>query len=213
LPYDTETATNDGVATKTGFDGKGDALPAEMLPGEIALGGVKFKLADSKGANAVTAKGQTVKLPAGHYNRVYILAASADGDQTAAFEVGGKATNLTIEDWGGFIGQWDDRMWSATKLDGNDVSYGEMTGLKPAFIKRADLAWYSTHHHDAAGKNVIYSYSYLFAYAVDLPAGATTLKLPKNDKIKVLAVSVANEQPATQPVQPLYDVLPAIASR
>lgn len=213
LPYDTATATRDGEAAKTGFDGKGNALPAEMLPGEVTFGDVKFHLADAHGANAVTAKGQTLKLPAGHYNRVYILAASADGDQTAAFELGGKATNLTIEDWGGFIGQWDDRTWSGTKLDANDANYGEMTGMKPAFIKRADLAWYSTHHHDAARKNVTYRYSYLFAYALDLPAGATTLKLPKNDKVRILAVSMADEQPVVQPVQPLYDVLPAAASR
>ncbi|MDR3739261.1 MAG: glycoside hydrolase family 38 C-terminal domain-containing protein [Terracidiphilus sp.] len=213
LPYDTATATRDSEAAKTGFDGKGNALPAEMLPSEIAFGDVKFHLADSHGSNAVTAKGQTLKLPAGHYTRVYILAASADGDQTATFDLGGKVTNLTIEDWGGFIGQWDDRSWSGKKLDANNADYGDMTGLKPGFIKRADLAWYSTHHHDAAGKNVTYRYSYLFAYALDLPAGATTLKLPKNDKVRILAVSVVNEQPAVQPVQPLYDVLPAVAVR
>ncbi|HVM46783.1 MAG TPA: glycoside hydrolase family 38 C-terminal domain-containing protein, partial [Candidatus Acidoferrum sp.] len=74
LPYDTATATRDGEAAKTGFDGKGNALPAEMLPGEISFGGVKFHLADAHGANAVTAKGQALKLPAGNYNRVYILA-------------------------------------------------------------------------------------------------------------------------------------------
>src|ERR1019366_7311279 len=66
-----------------------------------------------------------------------------------------------------------------------------------------------SHHHNAAGQNVAYSYSYLFGYGLDLPAGAKTLKLPNNDKIRILAISVAHENSGVEPVQPLYDVLPA----
>jgi alpha-mannosidase len=58
------------------------------------------------------------------------------------------------------------------------AKYGEMTGLTPDFIKRADLAWYSSHHLDA-GMNVDYAYSYLFGYAIDLPPGAKTIELTK----------------------------------
>ena len=49
-------------------------------------------------------------------------------------------------------------------VDMAHAKYGEMMGLTPDFIKRADPAWYSSHHHDAAGKNVDYAYSYLFGY-------------------------------------------------
>ena len=84
-----------------------------------------------------------------------------------------------------------------------------MTGLTPGFIKRADLAWYSSHHHDAAGKNVDYRYSYLFGYSIDLPPGAKGIKLPNNENIRILAVSLANENPKVDPVRPLYDVLPS----
>jgi len=208
LHYDLAAASNDGDATKVGFDGKGDALPAEMLPEQIGFNGVVFHLAPAKtgSLNAVVAKGQKIELPAGHYNRVYVLAAAANGDQKAAFEAGGKKTELNVQDWGGFIGQWDDRQWSA---DGANDNYGEMVALKPGFIKRADLVWYASHHHDAAGKNVAYSYSYLFGYGIDLPEGAKTLTLPKNANIRVLAISVADENPETKPAQPLYDVLPS----
>jgi alpha-mannosidase len=82
-----------------------------------------------------------------------------------------------------------------------------MMGLAPAYIKRADLAWYCSHHHNAAGENVPYSYSYLFAYAVDLPDGAKTIQLPDNDKIRILAMSLAEENPEVRPAQPLYDLL------
>jgi alpha-mannosidase len=51
----------------------------------------------------------------------------------------------------------------------------------------------------------------LFAYSIDLPAGARTIKLPDNQAIRILAISVADENPEVRPVQPLYDVLPAVA--
>jgi alpha-mannosidase len=211
LKYDTATASNDGQHSEGGFDGKGNALPAEMLPQTISFNDVQFKLAPAKtGApNAVIAKGQTINLPAGNFNRVYLLAAATDGDQQASFEAGGKPVNLDVQDWGGFIGQWDDRMWTGTNLDVDHADYGQMTGLKQAYIKRAHLAWYCDHHHDPEGKNVTYSYAYLFGYAIDLPPGAKTLKLPQNDKIRILAISVAEDNPETKPAQPLYDVLPS----
>ena len=114
LDYDLAIATNDDTKTTGGgFDGKGNAIPAEMLPATIQYRGVEFELAASKTGtpNAIVAKGQTITLPAGHYNRVYLLAASADGDQDAAFVIGNRKVNLNIQDWSGFIGQWDTRKW------------------------------------------------------------------------------------------------------
>ena len=206
LNYDLAAATNDGGVDKAGFDGKGNSLPAEMLPQQITFNDVVFHLASAKtgSPNALVTKGQKLPLPAGNYNRVYVLAASASGDQPADFEVGGHRTQLTIENWGGFVGQWNDRAWSSGDTS---LGYGEMVGLKPAFIKRADLAWYASHHHDAAGKNIAYSYSYLFAYSFDLPPGAKTLTLPKNPNVRILAVSVAEENPELKPAQQLFDTL------
>ena len=209
LAYDLAAASKDGETTKLGFDGKGNALPAEMLPDEITFDGVKFQLAKAGAKNALVAKGQIVKLPEGEFNRVYVLAASADGDQKVAFTVGTNKADVDVQDWGGFIGQWDDRQWSGTNLDVAEAKYGQMTGLKQGFIKRADLAWYCDHHHDETGKNVTYSYSYLFAYPLDLPSGTRTLTLPKNDRVRILAISVAEEGPVASPAHPLYDVLPS----
>jgi alpha-mannosidase len=211
LRYDLATATDDGMKSQHGFDNQGSALPAEMLPAQIKFDDVEFKLATAKTdvPNALVAKGQTIDLPPGKYSRVYLLAASAQGDQKATFEVGGKKIELNVQDWGGFIGQWDDRQWSSKDTSHDD--YGEMTGIKPGYIKRADLAWYCSHHHNAAGENVAYRYSYLFAYPIDLPAGAKAIKLPDNDEIRILAISVAEENPLVKPVHPLYDLLPPIS--
>jgi alpha-mannosidase len=203
LAYGLAVATADGAKSSPGFDAQGRALAAAMLPGEIDYGGVIFKLGPAGGANAVVAKGQSIDLPEGAFNRVYVLAASADGDRKATFRVGTSAVDLNVEDWGGFIGQWDNRVWKAAAKD----PYAEMVKIVPGFIKRADLAWYCSHRHTASGANETYAYSYLFAYPIDLPAGAKTLTLPNDDKIRVMAVSVAREAPGVRAAQPLYDTL------
>ena len=219
LPYDIAAASTDGTRSTAGFDGKGDTLPAEMLPSQISFGGVRFELA--KPANgvpdALAADGQTITLPAGHFDRLYILAASDDGDRQATFEVGDSKTTLNIENWGGFIGQWDDRQWVAKDVPGHSRpgrparmrhdDYAEMTGIAPGYVKRADLAWYCSHYHDKDGQNVAYRYSYLFAYRIDLPPGARTITLPRDRNIRLLAMSVAADSPQITPVQPLYDTL------
>ena len=100
-----------------------------------------------------------------------MLAAAADGDQKAAFKLGSEEIDLNIQDWGVFIGQWDNRRWLAKDIplparlgrpaQTRHDDYAEMIGINPGYIKRADLAWYCSHHHNASGKNVAYGYSYL----------------------------------------------------
>jgi alpha-mannosidase len=233
LAYDLAVASNDDTKTDGGgFDGKGDAIPAEMLPQHIAFNGVDFQLAAAKTGvlNAVIAKGQAIPLPAGQYNRVYLLAAAADQDQMATFRVGSSSSSLDIESWAGFIGQWDTRVfknednrnWAISahhapwppadeqerEMRAPSPRYPEdYVGLEPGYVKPAGVAWYSSHQHTADGLNQPYQYAYLFAYSLPLPQGAHTLTLPDNPKIRVLAVSVAEENPQVKAVQPMYDML------
>lgn len=203
LAFDLAAASNDGTRSVGGFDSEGQALPAEMLPAELRYNGVRFQLASGKTGmpNALVARGQTIHLPAG-FHRVYVLAA-ADGDQKGIFRVGDHATEVTVQNWGGFIGQWDDRVWQAT----HDDPYAEMIGLKPGFIRPSPVAWFASHHHTAGGDNVPYAYAYLFAYPFDVPRDAQTLTLPDNGKIRILAISVANEGEVITAAQPLMDSL------
>jgi alpha-mannosidase len=233
LHYNLAVASNDDTKTDDGgFDGKGNAIPAEMLPTQINYHDVQFHLVPAKTGvpDAVVAKGQIVDLPAGHYNRIYILAASADGDQNGAFGIGKRFVELDIQNWSGFIGQWDTRIWKDQPerdwaISANhaiwpapDVEERERRapsprypedyiGLRAGYIKPANLAWYSSHHHTADGLNQPYQYSYLFAYSVDVNQNERTLSLPDNDKIRILAISVAEENPEVKPIQPLYDTL------
>jgi alpha-mannosidase len=236
LQYDLAVASNDDTKTKGGgFDGKGNAMPAEMLPKTINYNGVDFNLAAAKtvSPNAIVAKGQAINLPAGRYNRIYILAASSDGDRRAEFKVGGQAVTLNIEDWGGFIGQWDTRLWKTSPqrdwaISANHAIWPpideqqreqrpisprypeDYVGLQAGYVKPASLAWYASHHHTAEGLNEPYQYSYLFAYSMGVSESGRTLTLPNDDKIRILAVSVAEEEPAVNPAQPLYDTLNGI---
>ena len=95
LTYTVATATNDGDPSTGGFDGKGDALPAEMLPSQIQFNDVLFQLAPAKtgASNAITAEGQTINFPSVGYNRVYVLAASADGDQGGTLRSAARGLN------------------------------------------------------------------------------------------------------------------------
>jgi alpha-mannosidase len=229
LNYDLAAASNDDTRTEGGgFDGKGNALPAEMLPSELSYHDVEFKLAPAKTGtpDAIVAKGQTVNLPSGDYNRVYILAA-ADGDQNATFKIGDKPVDLSIAKWGGFIGQWDTRIWKNEPardwaISANHAPWpppanwpkrweplypGDYVGLRAGYVKPVDVAWYASHHHTAEGLNEPYQYSYLFVYPVEVPRGARMLTLPDNDKIRIFAISVASGDVPVTPVQPLYDHL------
>jgi alpha-mannosidase len=238
LKYDLATASEDGAQAKSGFDAASDNLPSEMLPTTLPFAGITFHLGPpwTDHPNAVIAHGQTIPLPSGKFNRVYILAA-ADGDQKGAFRVGEHSVDLNIENWQGFIGQWDTRTWIDRKVEiptppepaADDHSWQaertrktrayvqehgpimriepEFTGLTPGFIKRAPVAWFASHYHTAAGTNKPYEYCYLFAYSLEIPEGATTLTLPDNDKIRIMAVTVADRPGKLHPAQPLYDVL------
>ena len=248
LHYDLAAASNDDTPSVGGFDQQGNALPAEMLPSSLLVEGVPFALAPAATGkpNALAANGQSVALPKGNFNTLYLLAASSAGDQQATFTLGQTPTTLAVQNWGGFIGQWDTRQWKprpATVTEGGGNSGApvhqvalrqdfavsanhqpwdlksagspdwapkypqDYLGLAPGFIKPATLAWYASHHHNAQGLNVPYQYSYLFLYALHLPAATKTLTLPSNPSIKIMAVSVAATEPELTPAQPLFDDL------
>jgi alpha-mannosidase len=221
LPFDQPVASRDRSVSEGRFDSAGRSLPAEMLPATLPYGGIAFTLGPSTGFNAAVARGQTIQLPVGGFTRLYVLAA-AEGDQKAAFKVGSASVDLTIQDWGGYVGQWDNRIWKSHEepvppRQGQPApavgtpprmrTVTEFAGLTPGFIKRTPVAWFASHRHASDGSNDAYAYSYLYAYAIDIPAGATTLTLPGNERIKILAVTVSNEGEPVRPVAPLYDTL------
>jgi alpha-mannosidase len=180
--------------------GNVENYPAEMMPSELVSEGVKFKLGSTADLqkNAVTCKGQTIKLPAGNFNKVYILASATD-ETSGTFTVNGKPVNLTIPKWFGFFGQHYDRQFD---LDGHTV-----LGVKEPFLKHDNIAWFASHYHFGyPSQNIPYSYSYIFKYEINLPQNIGEITLPDNDKIKIFAITAAkNTADDIQILQPLTD--------
>jgi alpha-mannosidase len=210
LAYDLDAISTDKNRADGDFDGKGHTYPAEQLPASLEREGISFRLGSgADGAkNAVAAKGQKLELPAGDYNRVYLLVSSTEGDISTTAKLGETAVPLVVQQWNGFVGQWDNRIWAGeVNPRTEDTTYAELLGLSPGYIKPAPVAWFATHYHEPKD-NTYYQFSYLYKHGIDLPKGTTSLTLPDNDKIRVFAVTVANEPGAgLTTAAPLYDTL------
>jgi alpha-mannosidase len=198
LPYNVN-AEND-------FNGNGEALAGEKVPAIVDCDGVSFKFGPmaSGQKNAVACSGQVLTIPTGSGRRLYLLAASSDGDVRADFGIGVR----TIQAWDGSIGQWDTRLW---KGDVPQLTYdwnNPLLGLVPGYIKPDTVGWYADHKRSRDGSKNPYAFTYLFKYEFDLPDGVQTFRLPDDDRIKVMAASIADDPNAdSAPAQSLYDRL------
>jgi alpha-mannosidase len=192
--YATATPTVPATAATPRFDAAGDSLPGEMLPATLKSEGIAFNFASPGANNAVACGGQTIQLPAGSFNRIYLLAASSDGQVAVTFQCGGQSFDRSIEDWSGYIGLSDNRIWKAAdRPDWDHEWMSRYNGLAPGYVRPDPVAWYSSHRHGPDGADQIYKYCYLFKYRLDVPAGAATLTLPNDARVKILAATMAND--------------------
>lgn len=197
LPFNEDGISPDSNRSDGDITG-GMTIPAEMVPSEIVSEDIVFKMGNPTNGqkNMLSATGQKLKLPAGDYNKLYILAAATE-DVQGALKIKGLSVPVHFQNWTGFVGQHYGRILSA---DDKDV-----LSFTPAFTKRADIAWFSSHRHSRGG-NDAYQYCYLFKYAIDIPKGAQSVTLPNNNKIKIFAITVAeNKNDDVVPLQLLYD--------
>ena len=199
LPFDADVISTDSNREDGRFDG-GQNLPAEQLPAVVESEDIRFTIGSKEDGekNALLADGQTIRLPEGDYTKLYLLAAAND-DVKADFVVDGLARSLSIQSWRGYVGQFYNRILSR---DQNSV-----VEMERPFVKTDNIAWYASHYHnDYPMKNEAYQYCYLYKYEIAIPAGAKTITLPKDKRIKVLAMTVANpNSESIKPVEPLYD--------
>ncbi len=176
----------------------GFSIPAELIPSEIISEDIRFVTGNKADGqlNMLAAKGQKINLPAGNYNKVYILAAASE-DTWGDFKAGNLTTRINIQDWTGFVGQHYKRVLYFNNL--------KVASITQAFTKRDNIAWYASHSH-SPNSNEAYRYSYLYKYEIPVPKGGGTLTLPANSKIKIFAVTVAeNANDNIIPLQLLYD--------
>lgn len=199
LPYNNDAMSSDHNKDDGEME-EGLSMPADLIPDSIVNEDIVYKMgsrADGK-MNAVACETQTIDLPQGNYNKLYILAAATQ-DTTGSFVVDGHVCPLRIQRWTGYTGQFYVRRFTPDFLN--------VTGIADAYAKQDDIAWFASHRHQSNQHiNEAYQYSYMFAYVIDMPKNAKTLTLPANSKIKVFAVTVAEKDNATlNSLQPLYD--------
>ena len=227
LPFNLDGMSTDGDWQDGDFDGKGHTISGDLLPRTLTLDGVSYTLGSSaKGAkNVLVPKGQTLALPAGTFDRLHVLASAVGGDVQAMFSLGGSARELTVQEWEGAIGQWDSRLKDlsamrepfvpasprgvpsvegevrngmAVQWDPQTFAVTSLDQLRPGFLKRDEVAWVGTHRHARSG-NQVYIMSYIFAYALDIPAGAHTVVLPSDDRLRIFAITVSQEPAPVRP--------------
>jgi alpha-mannosidase len=207
LPFDTDVTTPGPHVADGAFDNQQRSMPGDLLRSEIVSGGVRFKLGSSSGGkNALVCNGQTIDLPEGKSRRLYLLAASDDGDTVADFKTDGVSVPIRIQAWDGYVGQWDNRLWGGEVPKLAYDWHNPIVGLEPGFIKRDPVAWYADHRRLADGSDDPYAFCYLFRYSINIPDGVTTVTLPSNEKVRIMAASIGS-QDFIRPIQPLYDVL------
>ena len=232
LPFNLDGVSLDAARGDGDFDGKKHTIAGDLLPARLDLNGVGFAFGSAApGAkNILVPGGQSLTIPNGTFNRVYVIAAAVGGDVNATVGLGATVKTMMVREWQGPVGQWWSRLRenapaltepfvpgggrsnpSQQEIQAGlvvewDPRSGTVKGIdqiRPAFVKRDEIAWVGTHRHDPAS-NEIYVPSYLFLYGFDLPAGTKTITLPANDKVRILAVSVANEGPRATPAGALY---------
>jgi alpha-mannosidase len=197
LPFNEDVVSNDQNRSNGNMN-KELSYPAELLPATILSEDISFKTGTGADGqyNVTAARGQKIDLPAGDFDKVYILAA-ATADTRDKMKIGRQTVNFNVQDWTGWIGQHYSR-----KLYFNDM---KVAGIESPYLKADNIAWYANHRH-SPGANDAYQYCYIFKYEFNLPKGAGSITLPDNGSIKVFAVTVANNQNSgTAPLQPLYD--------
>lgn len=114
IPFNLDGISLDADRADGNFDGNGLTLAGELWPVQVAINGLTFTLGSSqRGArNVLIPDGQTLRLPPGSPNRLYVLAAAVGGDVAASFGIesaggtGVREMTATIREWQAPIGQW-----------------------------------------------------------------------------------------------------------
>jgi len=203
LKFNTRVSSYDTDKTMGEFDNLGHSLPAELLPTEIESQGVIFKIKKDDN-NALIPNGDTIHIPQSNFNRVYLLAAATE-DTNCSFSVDGKIVEFGIQSYSGFIGQWSTTFYDRPMNENLKVEQVKIVNQIPAYLKKDNIAWVATHRHSILGNNEAYTFCYLFKYSIDLPQTTKLLILPRNNKIRIMSITLMNDRYVnTKQVSPMY---------
>ena len=159
----------DGTTFSGGLDNYGDALSANLLGTSVTVGGTTFNLGPANTNNIVSAAGQTIALPAGNDSTLELLATAVNGAQlnqtfTVTYTDGTTATfTQSISDWAS-----------------PQNFFGETTAAT------------TTYRDTSGGGRQLGHFSvYAYAFALNPAKTVSTISLPSNANVEVLAISLS----------------------
>jgi alpha-mannosidase len=202
LPFDLDGISLDADRQDGDFDGSGNTLSGDLLPDTLVVHDVPFLLGSKapKALNVVRCAGQTIPLPASSHNRLYAIASAVGGPAVGRFLIGDRQAEVALPDYAMKVGQWNNRMVNGRFLE-------EPRQIAPSYINRTPVAWAGTHRHSSTGENEAYQFTYLYLLEFPIPAGAKTITLPNEPRIRLLAMTAVNTlDDDIRPGKPLYDV-------
>ena len=174
-------------------------FPAEITPAEIKAGIVSYILYPNYNLNTLKCNGQKINNIQG-FNTLSLLIGAVD-EKNAVFKWLDSKGNVIkkesqmVSAITGFIGQWDTRIWAKTpthqtKLKRDYIWLNKCVGIKPGFVNRNRLEWYSTHTHKN-GADDPYKFGYMYTINLNIPDNAEALLLPTDEQIFVFATTLS----------------------
>lgn len=188
--YDVVSTSPDRNRDSGGFDAAGRSFPAEVMPPDAGMGkpndvypcGYGWK-ADSAGLesmrkisfvygpkaagdkNAVACDGQSIAVPKGKYAKIHILGAAVEAAQEAEFGITYQAATEPAK--------VSISSWTAEPANGEEVALSTL------------------HRHARAGDEPgIRRYLFHYTIQVDPTKPLASIVLPKNDKVRVVGITL-----------------------
>lgn len=191
LAYTDNAFTYDAFNETGQFDKDGCSYAAELIDRRLVSQGIPFNIAAPEVKNVLKCKNNIVELPKDRkYTKVYLLAASTDGDIKADFKIGNKVFTCEVPYYSGFYGQWG------------------QTDFTKSFVKNVPLAYVGSHRHSQRFGNEAYTFTYMYRICLDIPEGATQLQLPDDKRVAVFAITFSdNYADDVKAVSPLVSTL------
>ena len=172
LPYNMKAISPDAFMTDADIDSLGNSFSDELMPDIIVNNGIPFTRGEVGIPNAVRCQGQRIPIPEGEFDKVYILAASADQDRQAYFTVDDKVYGFDVPYYSDFYAQWGQNTFSE------------------GYVKNGELAYVGNHRHNATKRNEAYVFTYLYQLELNV-ADNREIILPDNPDIIVFAMTAA----------------------
>ena len=175
LPYNAAVISSDAFCALSNMDSLWNSYSGELLTRQVEADGIRFRIGEPDFGNAVRCSGQTISLPGGDYDKLYLLVASSDKDRDTTIGIDDREYPVHVPYYSGYFGQWG---WA---------------GYSSSYVRNGRLAHVGTHRHNPSDRNESYVFTYLYKVCLPLSPEARTLRLPDDRQIVLFAATLSDD--------------------